>query len=139
MVRHLLWLFALSLVLLGVSDRYPNMPTSLSVWEVVLESPADTDDFCFARAHSPLILKRLDCVAQGGTTPSFPVTINECDSACASCVTTGGTVTADGGLDSDTTFSNAAIDSGDMIQFTIGTSSGSADWLTCAVTYQLPS
>lgn len=71
----------------------------------------------------------------GGTTPSITLALEECDSAGANCADGGISLTCDGGIDSDTSFTDAAFDSGDGWNFNTGAASGTVDYLSWRVCY----
>jgi hypothetical protein len=108
--------------------------STLHTESFAVKSPVDADDFLLLKAPSALTVTALNCVAQGST-PSIAVEVQECDGDGANCAGGGISLTADGSNDADTSFTDAAIDSGDWLKVILGAPSGTVSFLSCSLSY----
>jgi len=98
-----------------------------------ISSPDNTDRIVPGMPFA-VTITRLRCHAEG-TTPSITFALDECDNTGASCVNGGLSVTCDGGIDEDTTFTDAAFDADDAWQIDLGAASGTVTYLSWTVCY----
>jgi len=103
--------------------------------------PTTSDDLYIKVGGGSITLTNFDCIAIGGTTPSaLIITVDECTSAGATCVSSGGTVTLSAVTTSynDATFTDAAIDDNDWIRFDITSLTTSPDYAFCRLEFTQP-
>jgi hypothetical protein len=120
------------LATVATSGSYADLtskPTNRDTFTLI--NPTDTDDPLIYRALAAMTITRLDCVALGGGTIS--VDVQECDANGASCASGGISVTAAATNASDTSFTDAAIDSGDWLKMVIGAPSGTVNQVACSL------
>jgi hypothetical protein len=101
---------------------------------MVIETPADADNFLFWRTDLAITVTGIDCLVNAAT--SAVTTVQECDAnggtctaveAAMTCGTTNTTEAA--GID------NAAIDAGDWLRLDVGTVTGTPGHVNVCVTY----
>jgi len=106
--------------------------------DVSWKAPVVGDDVFVKVSAGPITLLGLDCIATGATTPSaFVVTIDECTSGGASCVSSGGTVTLSALTTNtaDTTFTDAVVDDNDWIRLDVTSLTTAPDYAHCRLEY----
>ena len=101
----------------------------------VVKSPADADDFLLLKAPAALTITSLNCVAQVTTSGSITAAIQECDGDGANCADGGISLTADGSNDSDTSFTDASIASGNWLKVVLGAPTGTVNFVSCTLSY----
>lgn len=100
-----------------------TMPYELPV---PILTPADADDPMVDKVSRAVTLTSIDCVALGGGTIS--VDLQECDGNGANCASSGATIASCGATSStDSTLTDSAIDSGDVLRIFLGAPSGTVD------------
>ncbi len=87
----------------------------------------------FGPYPTALVLDGLYCTAVGGG--SVAVSLQECDSGAANCADVGASVTANGGVDSDTSLTDASIAAGAWMNIILGTPTGTVTYLSCGMEY----
>ncbi len=104
----------------------------------IFTTESASDIILCGKAASALTLTGVNCTALGSTTPSSQVIeVVECNSAGASCVGSGGTITATA-VDTnyaDVTFSDASIDNNDWWGIELSSFTTRADYLNCNVEF----
>lgn len=98
-----------------------------------ISSPDNTDRIVPGKNYA-ITITELKCFV-AGSTPSISLALDECDSAGGSCVNGGISVTCNGGVDVDTSFTDAAFDADDAWQFNLGAASGTVDYISWQVCY----
>lgn len=98
-----------------------------------MDSPDNTDRVAPGLPFA-ITITNLSCTV-GGTTPSITLGVDECNSSGASCVNGGISLTCDGGIDSDASFTDAAFDANDAWNFDTGTASGTVDYISWQLCY----
>jgi hypothetical protein len=120
--------------ILGGSFAQVRLASDVFTESFVVKNPVNADDFLLLKAPAALTLTALNCVAQGGG--SIDVAIYECDGNGANCASGGGIgLTADGNNDADTSFTDAAIDSGDWLQVVLSAPTGTVTFISCTLSY----
>jgi D-serine deaminase-like pyridoxal phosphate-dependent protein len=103
---------------------------------VLIETPADADDFLFWRANEAVTVTSLDCIVEDAT--SAVVVIVECDSAGDNCGTSrlseSLTCDVDGATD-DGTIGEAAIAAGAWFRAQVGTVTGTPGHVAVTVSF----
>lgn len=102
-----------------------------------LESPADADSFLIYKAPYALTITDIECIVDpADTSESVVIDIQECGSTGDSCTTVDATITCDNdGASDDGTLTNGAIDSGDWINWDIGTVTGTVTQVSVTITH----
>lgn len=101
----------------------------------VVKSPVD-DDFLLFKARQAITITDIHVIAQGGT--SISIDIQECDSAGANCSSVDAAITADtDGAEDDGTLSNPTIDAGDWVKVVLGAPSGTVNFVSGSIYYNL--
>jgi len=116
----------------AMGDLKVTKATAMSE-KMVWKSPVDADDLFIGPFPTAITVTGLYCTAVGGG--SSAVAVNECDTAAANCAAIGATVTADGGVDSDTTITDPSIAAGAWLQVTVSAPTGTVTYLSCGITY----
>jgi len=111
----------------------------LETLDKTLEDPADADSFLIYKAPAALTITDIDCIVDPADTgESVVIDIQECDGTGDSCTTVDATITCDNdGAADDGSLSNGAIDSGDWINWDIGTVTGTVTQVSVTVKYEL--
>lgn len=104
---------------------------------ILIETPADADDFLFFRTELASTVTSIDCICEDAT--SAIVVINECDSAGANCgsgstrLQESLTCDVDGATD-DGTLGNAGLAVGGWLRAQVGTVTGTPGHVTVCIT-----
>ena len=102
----------------------------------VVDTPTDTDDFLLFKTSQAITITDIHAIVQGGT--SISVAVQECSATGTSCVAVDSAITADADwAEDDGTLSNGTIDAGDWIKVVLGTPSGTVNFLTGSIYYNI--
>lgn len=106
----------------------------------MIESPVDADFIIWFKAPAALTLTRMDCIVDPADSgESIDIDIQECDGAGDSCVDSDSTpVTCNNAGASKTSFTDAAVDSGDWVAINMASApTGTITQLSLTLQYRM--
>ena len=104
---------------------------------VVIEDPADADNFLFWRAFDAITITDIHCIVDpADLAESVVIDIQERDGTGDNPATVDATITCDNdGAEDDGSLTNGAIDAGDWLSIDIGTVTGTVTEITVTIAY----
>jgi len=96
--------------------------------------PDDGDVFLWFRAPYDLTITRIDCLAIGGTSILMDISEADANGGSSTTILTGDT-TCLSGTNSTSAISDGGIDSGDYVEWSFGTESGTVTAITMTIQY----
>ena len=103
---------------------------------MVIETPADADNFLFFRTDSAITITGIDCLVNAAT--SAVITVQECDANGGTCGTTEAAITCAATNTTEAAgIDDAAVDAGDYMRIDVGAVTGTVGHVIVNVTYTM--